>query len=160
MNGLTLIDATAHVMATGAAMFIGLVACGALVPKLARRGYPPIRVLGYGSALSVAAGVMIVSNVEPLVAWSLLGLSLGASNLAYVVLLDRLGEAVSGRAAASLNAVIFGGAFLAQWLFGEVVDAVLAWNGSLVLAYRVSFGLLLVLQTAAMFWFRLSRSRL
>ena len=73
--------------------------------------------------------------------------------LAYPALTRVFPVAIAGRVMTAYNVVMFAGAFVLQWGIGALIQAQINHGVAAVLAYQVSFGVLLAAQVAALLWF-------
>lgn len=154
VNGYTLSVAAEHLFALNLALIAGLLAIATGSDWLARRGLTPQRLLALGSALSVAVGFAILFDAaNTLLLWSLLGLAICVSNLAYPLLTAQFPAQLVGRVNTALNLLLFVGAFGVQWGFGALVDAAKLAGVTPQASFRIAFASLLALQTAAFIWF-------
>ena len=133
-----------------ASVIFGAVAVGMITEWAGRRGIAALDVAAAGVALFLAVQVAIVVGWKPSlelvsVLFTLVGTITG---IEYAIVAQSLPRGLTGRAATCLNLLIFVGAFLVQAGFGQVVGLWPADAGGHLpaSAYRVAFGLLLVLQ--------------
>jgi MFS family permease len=133
-----------------AALIFGSIAVGMLTEWAGRRGIRPLRVAAFGVALFVALQCLMLFSPpagmpQLAVLFSLVGTITG---LEYAIVAQAIPAALSGRAATCLNLLIFVGAFIVQAGFGLILSL---WTPDLLhhyppLAYRVAFGVLVLLQ--------------
>jgi MFS family permease len=133
-----------------AAVIFGAIAVGMITEWAGRRGIAALDVAGVGVAAFLLVQGAIVVNYAPsfqllAVLFTLVGTITG---IEYAIVARSMPRELTGRAATCLNLLIFIGAFLVQAGFGLVIGL---WRPDLLghvpaTAYRVAFGLLLVLQ--------------
>ena len=133
-----------------AAVIFGAIFVGIVTEWAGRRGIKPIDVAAIGIALFVAVQLAMVVNYAPsyqmlAVMFTLIGTITG---IEYAIVAQSMPPSLTGRAATCLNLLIFVGAFLIQAGFGQVLAI---WLPNLSnqyppTAYRVAFGILVLLQ--------------
>ena len=133
-----------------AAVIFGAIFVGIVTEWAGRRGIKPIDVAAIGIALFVAVQLAMVVNYAPsyqmlAVMFTLIGTITG---IEYAIVAQSMPPSLTGRAATCLNLLIFVGAFLVQAGFGQVLAI---WLPNLSnqyppTAYRVAFGILVLLQ--------------
>jgi len=144
-----------------AAVIFGAIAVGMLTEWAGRHGIKPLEVGAIGVGLFVLVQVAIVLNYMPSLAllsvlFTLIGTITG---IEYAIVAQNIAPSLTGRASACLNLLIFICAFLVQAGFGQVLgmwDAN-AGNHYPALAYRVAFGLLVLLQLPGLLKYVLDR---
>ncbi len=136
------------------AMLAGCLFMGFMTTRLIRRGIPAasiLRVVAIVYVLVFAAINGLAGHGQNWL-WALLAFVYPLSNIAYTIVAQSLPLALSGRANTALNLTAFIGAFGLQWSMGVAVDALQAAGWSASGAYRATFGLVFVLQLAAVAW--------
>ncbi|MFL6675979.1 MAG: MFS transporter [Massilia sp.] len=133
-----------------AAVIFGAIAVGMVTEWAGRRGIAPLDVAGLGVAGFVLVQAVVVFNYAPSfqllsVLFTLVGTITG---IEYAIVAQTMPKELTGRAATCLNLLIFIGAFLVQAGFGQLVGL---WqpdraNHYPAIAYRVAFGVLVLLQ--------------
>jgi MFS family permease len=144
-------DAVAYLLYLGmAAVIFGAIAVGMVTEWAGRRGVTPLDVAGAGIFLFVLVQAAFVFGYKPSfqllsVLFTLVGTITG---IEYAIVAQSMPRELTGRAATCLNLLIFVGAFLVQAGFGVVVGLWQPDGGGRypALAYRVAFGLLVLLQ--------------
>ena len=146
-----------------AAVIFGAIAVGMITEWAGKRGIKPLDVAGTGIALFIAVQVAIVCNWKPSfqllsVLFTLIGTITG---IEYAIVAQSMPKSLTGRAATCLNLLIFVGAFVVQAGFGLLVGL---WEPNHLghypaTAYRVAFGVLVLLQLPGLLSFALRRSR-
>ncbi|MCM5571372.1 MFS transporter [Burkholderiaceae bacterium FT117] len=123
--GMGLDESARALFAFNMVLMFGYLALGWAAPRLARRGWSTLSLVVMGSVLLLATQLAIAFAGGPL-AWLLW---LGVAILVTVHTLTQthvslvFPEQLTGRAFTAFNLLIFSGMFLAQWLFGVLVDA-------------------------------------
>lgn len=157
-------DAVAYLLYMSmAAVIFGAIAVGMITEWAGKRGVTPIGVAGIGIALFVLVQAAFVVGYAPSfqllsVLFTLVGTITG---IEYAIVAQSMPRELTGRAATCLNLLIFVGAFLVQAGFGLVVGL---WTPDAgghypALAYRVAFGVLVLLQLPGLVgWLRRGRS--
>jgi len=133
-----------------AAVIFGAIAVGMITEWAGRRGIRPLDVAGFGVALFVLVQAAFVVGYAPSyqllsVLFTLVGTITG---IEYAIVAQSMPRELTGRAATCLNLLIFVGAFLVQAGFGLLIGL---WTPDAAghypaLAYRVAFGVLVLLQ--------------
>jgi MFS family permease len=146
---------------TMAGVIVGAIAVGMLTEWLGKRGIAPLDVAGGGVLLFVLVQAAIVLGYRPslpllAVLFTLVGT---VSGLEYAIVAQTVPRALAGRAATCLNLSIFLGAFLVQAGFGLTVGLWRPDPGGHYpeLAYRVAFGMLVLLQLPGLVSYFLQR---
>jgi len=146
----------AVLFATAAGMVSGYIFMGVAAQRLSRSGIRPMTVAGAGMLLfmSCQAAIMLEWHLPPMLLWAVFGFSGTSGILVYADLSQRFPAELAGRVNTGLNVLVFIAAFCAQWGVGAVIDQ---WPNTLTgyapQGYRAGFGLLLLLQVLAVFWF-------
>lgn len=143
------------VMAIGCV--VGSLATGWIVDWAQRHGFT-IEVVVSGSFLVFAVSQLLVvvhAPIPPVLPWLLFGLGGQAGNLGYATLAAHFGTAAAGRAQSTANLLLFATAWALQWGIGAVLDRFRASGHGAVdpAGYHWAFGLVLVVQVMAVFWY-------
>lgn len=151
-------DAVAwHLMILAIAFMAGILLSGAVADWFVRRGVHILSVMNGFLALFLVAEAMIILQIESLIlpAWILFGMTGQLAVLAYPWLSSHYGTALSGRANTAMNLLIFGVAFVAQYVIGAIIELfpTTASGGYAVEGYRLGFGLFLALQVLGLIWY-------
>ena len=144
-------DAVAYLLYLSmAAVIFGAIAVGLGTERAARRGIRPLDMAAVGIALFLLVQAALVCDYVPgypllAVLFTLVGTITG---MEYAIVAQSLPRELTGRASTCLNLLIFIGAFLVQAGFGQVLGL---WRPDALghypaLAYRVGFGVLLLVQ--------------
>jgi MFS family permease len=133
-----------------AAVIFGAIAVGMVTEWAGRRGIKPLDVAAAGIVAFTLVQAAIVFNYAPSfqllsVLFTLIGTITG---IEYAIVAQSMPRELTGRAATCLNLLIFIGAFLVQAGFGQIIGC---WqpdfaNHYPAVAYRVAFGVLVLLQ--------------
>lgn len=143
--------AVAYLLYLGmASVIFGAIAVGMITEWAGRRGIKALDVAAIGVALFVLVQVALVVSYKPslqllAVLFTLIGTITG---IEYAIVAQSLPRELTGRGATCLNLLIFVGAFVVQAGFGQLVGF---WQPDAgghypVQAYRVAFGVLVLLQ--------------
>jgi predicted MFS family arabinose efflux permease len=156
VGGLDRGPLAAVLFGTATAMVCGYVFMGTLAERLSRSGIRPMTVAGAGMLLFMLCQTAMVLEwpLPPVLLWVVFGFSGTSGILVYADLSQRFPPQLAGRVNTGLNLLVFVAAFCGQWGVGAVIDR---WPNTLTgyapEGYRAGFGLLLVLQVMAVFWF-------
>jgi MFS family permease len=133
-----------------AAVIFGAIGVGMITEWAGRRGILPLDVAAIGVAGFVLVQCAIVLNYAPsfqllAVLFTLIGTITG---IEYTIVQQNMPRELAGPASSCLNMLIFLGAFLVQAGFGQIVGL---WSHDVrghhpAIAYRVAFGVLVLLQ--------------
>lgn len=145
---------------TAAAMIAGFIILGALAARLSDQDTKVflVPVAGMTSFLAILAILTIGSVLPPWLMWMLFGFFGTAGIVTYAELSRQFPASLAGRVNTALNLLVFVAAFAGQWGIGVIVNQ---WTPSAqgifpVEAYRVGFGVMLVLQVLGLVWFFLA----
>ena len=151
-----------HLFVMALAPSIGALLLGLAADRLNRRGIGPQAQLTFITTVFVAAQFTLILGlpVPSYLPWSIVAAAVSATVLSYAILAEYVPEELTGRINGVLNLFHFGAAFAVQYAIGLAVQHWASENGHYpAIAYRVAFGLNLVLQVAALAWFELPRIR-
>lgn len=157
-------DAVAYLLYLSmAAVIFGAIAVGLGTERAARRGILPLDMAAVGIALfTLVQGAMIVGYAPSYQLLAVLFTLVGTiTGMEYAIIAQSLPKELTGRASTCLNLLIFVGAFLVQAGFGQVLDL---WRPDALgrypgVAYRVGFGVLVLLQLPGLVLYALRRRR-
>lgn len=154
-------DAAAfHLLLTTGAMISGFLCIALFITPLARRGVGPDQVLTVGMGVGLLCLLGILLNLPGShVLWFTLGLVFSVGNLAYAQLSSHFAPALGGRVNSALNLAVFVGAFVVQWSYGALLDALTRHGWTTAQAHRAALATLLVLQALGFAWFLIDRAR-
>ena len=153
------------------AMVAGFIVMGTAAERLNRRGIPPMTVAGMGMGAFMAVLLVIIlssvadrsslSGIIPgpgsPVLWILFGFFGTSGILPYAVLTQSFPASLAGRVNTALNLLVFLAAFSAQWGIGAIIEG---WGRPAAAGYPAAFGMMLVLQLIAVFWFGIAGRRM
>ncbi|GAB3456953.1 MFS transporter [Massilia terrae] len=143
--------AVAYLLYMGmAAVIFGAIGTGMITEWAGRRGWKPLDVAAAGVLLFTLAQAAMMLNYAPgfqllSVLFTLVG---SVTGIEYTIVAQQMPRELTGRASTCLNLLIFIGAFLVQAGFGQVIGM---WHPDRfghvpAAAYRVAFGVLVLLQ--------------
>ena len=155
VDGMTRAGAADRLFALGAVTLAGYVALGMLSAQLTRRGVTPAHLYGVGFGVHTLALAAIVANVPgSYLWWSLYGLGAAVNILAFTVLGQGFAKELAARANTTLNLMMFGTSFVAQWGIGIVAEhARGATEAPSASGLATAFAIVLALDVAGMLWF-------
>lgn len=160
VTGLEALQAAQGLFAINVSMLLAFLAWGALMPRLARKGFDAARLMAWGVPLPLLVMALIVF-MGPLAGaanWAFWCVSCTFVSLSQPAVGAAFAPSLVGRALSAFNLVIFSGVFCVQWGFGLLVDW-LQWSGlSEVNAFRAALAALAACCTAAYFWFLIHRT--
>ena len=146
----------AHLFYITIAMVAGFFSVGVIAERLGRRGIQHVNVAIWCCVIALLALIPILASTTTLLLlpWLVFGFFGGAGFLFYAVLTGEFPPALAGRVITCVNVLTFGGAFLAQWGIGVVIDMwpVSADGHFHVQGYQASFGLFAALTALSVAW--------
>ena len=154
VNGYSRTLAADHLAAMSVAMVIAYALIGLLATGLGRRGIAPIYLLAGGLAMAQLTLLLLITQAvaQTYVLWIAYGAFSSFGTLAYTQMSGGFPVALSGRANATLNLMVFISAFGFQWGLGLLIDALEANGYSAPVAHRDAFAVLFIAQAAALLW--------
>lgn len=162
--GLDRIGVANHLMVMGIAFLIGILLSGVVADWFGRRGVGLLTVLLGFLAIFFCAqlGIVLQLTSITLVLWFLFGMSGQVAVLAYPWLSSYYGAALSGRANAAVNLLLFLTAFGVQYAIGAIIDLfpTTPGGGYSPQGYRYAFGVFFALQLLALIWYLTGRHAL
>jgi sugar phosphate permease len=145
------------------AMVVGFFTTGAIAERLARLGVSTMQVVMSFTLLFILVQIGLIFGPAEwaTVLWCLFGYFGTSGVLFYAHLAQVFPTGLAGRVITGVNVFAFGGAFLAQWGMGEVIERFPgAASGSyLELGYQLAFGVILALQCLGFLWVFLLNDR-
>jgi len=148
-----------QLLAMSAAIVAGFMGWGLLADRLSRRGVRPLTLAGAGMSGFLVVQWLLVWGPSgwALPLWVGFGLLGTSGTLPYAVLSQAFHGQLAGRVNTALNLMVFIAAFATQWGMGAVIHW---WEDPVThtyatTGYRVSFGVLAVMQVLALAWFLL-----
>jgi MFS family permease len=144
-----------------ASVIFGAIAVGMITEWAGRRGIVPLDVAAIGVALYVLVQIAIVADYAPsfpmlAVLFTLVGTITG---IEYTIVQQSMPKELGSAASSCLNMLIFLGAFVMQAGFGQIIAL---WHPDAyghypVMAYRVAFGIMVLLQLPGLVTYFLGR---
>jgi hypothetical protein len=164
VGGLSRVEAADHLFLIAFSMVMGFLVIGGIATRLARAGFPTIRVAGFGIFIFMLVQGLIISGIMnnlPAPVWMAFGFFGTTGIVQYAVLSQRFDHTLSGRVMTAINLMVFIAAFWLQWMSGAVIDLwpQLEPGRYQPESYQVAFGVLLLLQVLSFLWFALPRRR-
>ena len=154
--GLDRMAVADHLFWVAGGMVAGFLSMGTLAYRLSRLGIPPVVVSMCGVVIFLALQLLIALGYTgaTLLIWLGFGFFGTSANLSYAVLSQTFPRELAGRVNTALNLLVFVGAFVTQWGLGAVIGLWPATSGGYAPhGYGMAFGLVLVLQLAALGWY-------
>jgi sugar phosphate permease len=154
--GLDRMAVADHLFWVAGGMVAGFLSIGTLAYRLSRLGIPPVAVSMGGVVIFLALQLTIALGYTgaTLLVWLGFGFFGTSANLSYAVLSQTFPRELAGRVNTALNLLVFVGAFVTQWGLGAVIGFWPATSGGYApFGYSMAFGLVLILQVAALGWY-------
>ena len=163
VDGLTH-PAIVHVLlAMAVALSAGALVLGRIAHRLQRSGFAPSTLLAVISGLSMVAQATLALRL-PLpgtASWAFVALAGASTVLSFASLAATYPPSCSARVNGALDLLHVGGAFVAQWAFGAIVQWWPEENGvPPVVAYQTALGILIMIQGLGVLSFVASSFRL
>ncbi len=140
-------------------LMLGYLGLGIAVPRLIARGWTTVRVVAIGTAamLAIELAIALADGAWAWVLWVALGVFATCHTMSQTHVSLSFPERLTGRAFTAYNLLTMSGMFVAQWLFGVLVDAMSAAGGEhSAQGFRRAMLVWVVLQAAALavlvFW--------
>ena len=154
VNGYSRSLAADHLAAMSVAMVVAYALIGLLSTGLARRGIAPIYLLVGGLAMAQLTLLLLITQAvaQTYALWIAYGAFSSVGTLAYTQMSSGFPVALSGRANAALNLMVFLSAFGFQWGLGVLIDVLEASGYGAQIAHRNAFAVLFIAQAAALLW--------
>jgi predicted MFS family arabinose efflux permease len=152
--GLSPQDAARGLFFINACMLLAFMSWGALMPRLAARGFHAVRLVRLGVPLSLlllALNIALGEHAGPL-CWALWCVACTFITPSQPAIGMAFSTQMAGRALSAFNLVIFGGVFVIQWGIGLLIDVLRADGVPEVLSMRLAMTALLGLSVAAYLW--------
>lgn len=138
------------------AMVAGHLTLGNMASRLARTGGRAALVVGAGVGFAVLLHTLLALGYRgtPGVIWLLFGFLGTAGTVSFALLAQAFPLSLVGRANTTLNLMIFVATFLVQWGMGVVINRFPLSGGHYAQeGYGIAFGVMALLQAAAVIWF-------
>jgi len=158
VGGLSRGEAADLLFLIALSMVMGFLLIGGIATRLARAGFPTVRVAGAGMLIFMLVQGLIVSGVfndhlPPL--WMAFGFFGTTGIVQYAVLSQSFEKSLSGRVMTAINLMVFVAAFALQWMSGAIIDI---WPQTepgryQPESYQVALGVLLFMQILSFIWF-------
>ena len=145
-----------HLMYMAFAFMFGILSVGLIADRLGRRGIGPMQVMLGFNVICIAAQLLIVFRVGPLMfpAWLVIAAFSQVAILAFPWFAARIGKDLAGRSNATINFTMFVVAFATQYLVGFIIGLFPASaSGYSPDGYSWAIGLFLVAQIVALLWY-------
>lgn len=142
-------------------LMIAYLALGWAAPRMVGRGVDVHRLIAFGiSGMVLTQVAMLFTQSEHAwLLWLLLAMCVPVTTLVQSSLALSFPTALAGRANSAYNLMLFVGAFVTQWGFGVVADALKASGLNAVDAFRVTLAVAVVLQTTSLAYFVASKAK-
>ncbi|MDA1090307.1 MAG: MFS transporter [Proteobacteria bacterium] len=155
-------DAVAnHLFLIAASMVAGFLGMGTIAGFLGRIGVKTMYVAFAGMTIFAALQTVLIIQWTGAVlpTWMLFGFFGTCGILSYAALGQGFPPELTGRVITGLNVMTFGGAFLAQWGMGEIINLwpTAVGGGYAPEGYQAAFVVMAVLQVLTLVWFLVFR---
>lgn len=155
VGGASAAQAAQGLFIINVAMLLAFMVWGAVMPRLARRGYSAVWLMARGLPLCLGLLFINVALGPAAGAWHWAAWCAACTFVS--VSQPALGQAFApsqaGRALSAFNLVIFGGVFTIQWGMGLLIDGFLAQGWTPVQAFRATFAVFGVCGVLSYGWF-------
>ena len=137
------------------AMLLVFMAWGAVMPRLARRGYSAVWLMARGLPLCLGLLFINVALGPAAGAWHWAAWCAACTfvSVSQPALGQAFAPAQAGRALSAFNLVIFGGVFSIQWGMGLLIDAFMGLGWTPLQAFRATFAVFGVCGVLSYGWF-------
>jgi predicted MFS family arabinose efflux permease len=141
-------------------LLLSYLALGWSAPRLVARGWNVHRLIAIGIAgMLLAQGAMLVTTAPSAwLLWLPLALCVPVTTLVQAHVGMAFPASLAGRANSAYNLQLFIGAFVTQWGFGLLIDALKGQGSSAVDAFRIALAAAIALQGAALLFFLFNRA--
>jgi predicted MFS family arabinose efflux permease len=142
------------------AMLLAFMAWGAVMPRLARRGFSAVWLMARGLPLCLAILFINVALGPAAGAWHWAAWCAACTfvSVSQPALGQAFAPAQAGRALSAFNLVIFGGVFSIQWGMGLLIDVFTSLGWTPLQAFRATFGAFGACGVVSYAWFLRPRS--
>lgn len=137
------------------AMLLAFMTWGAVMPRLARRGFSAVWLMARGLPLCLALLFINVALGPGAGAWHWAAWCAACTfvSVSQPALGQAFAPAQAGRALSAFNLVIFGGVFCIQWGMGLLIDVFTGLGWTPLQAFRATFGVFGVCGVLSYAWF-------
>jgi MFS family permease len=145
-----------HLFAMAAALSLGAALIGLCADRLHRRGIRPEALLAVTAIVFIVAQLALIAGLRlpSYLPWGVVSATGAATVLSYAIIAEYFPTEIAGQANAALNVLHIGAAFVVQYSIGLVVEHWSPHAGHYpVIAYKIAFGLNIILQLATLAWF-------
>jgi predicted MFS family arabinose efflux permease len=141
-------------------LMLSYLALGWSAPRLVARGWNVHRLIAFGIGGMLLAQTAMLLTRAPMawLLWLPLALCVPVTTLVQAHVGMAFPAALAGRANSAYNLQLFIGAFVTQWGFGLMVDALKGHGASAPDAFRLTLAAAIALQAAALLYFVCSRA--
>ncbi|WP_414636856.1 MFS transporter [Aquabacterium sp.] len=149
-------DAARGLFAVNLSMLLAFLGWGLVMPRLVHAGWTAERIIGRAWPLGVLCLGLIIGLGPAAGAWgwALWCVLTSVVSLSQPAVGQAFPPALAGRALSAFNLVIFAGVFALQWGIGLLIDGLRLAGWSPVVAFRTTFGLLLLCCLVSFLWLR------
>ena len=155
VSGLSPDAAAQGLFGINVAMLLAFWGWGLAVPRLFRRGWTALRLIGIGMPMSLLAlaGAVVLGPRAGAWLWAAFCASSSLVALAQTAVGQAFPTPLAGRALSAFNLVVFAGVFVLQWGIGLVIDLGLSRGMTPVSSFRLAFALLAGCCVLSYVWF-------
>ncbi len=155
VGGQTAQQAAQGLFLINACMLVAFAGWGAVMPRLAARGFTPMRLMRWGLplALGLLAANIVAGPAAGAWAWAAWCVACTFVSVSQPAVGAAFPAAQAGRALSAFNLVIFAGVFVVQWGLGLLIDLLRALGADELAAFRGAFAIFGLLGLAAYAWF-------
>ncbi len=141
-------------------LMLAYLALGWCAPRLVARGWNVHRLIAFGiGGMVLAQGAMLLTNASwAWLLWLPLALCVPVTTLVQSHVGMAFPAALAGRANSAYNLQLFIGAFVTQWGFGLLIDALKGHGATAIDAFRIALAVAIALQAAALAFFVFNRA--
>lgn len=154
VEGMTNAEAAWGLFLLTLAMTVSHLTVASLAGRLSKTEQSLFRFMVAGLTVKVVFSLTAVLGVwpHPFLGWGLTFLAAGVTTLSYTRFALAFPKTLSGRASTTFNLLVFMGAFILQWGLGLLIDFFMRFVDTQALAMRLTFGVWVFLQAAALVW--------
>lgn len=156
--GLDRMQSAEILLLIAGAMTLGFLGMGILAERLSRLGFGPTQVSAAGVFCFILTQMVIFAQPPAgwiTVVWMLFGFFGTSGIVQYAGLSQHFARHLAGRVNTAINLLVFIIAFILQWVSGVIIElwpqtAAVQYSAQ---SYQAAFGLLLLMQMAALIWY-------